>query len=108
MPDGGDREAFLTADYNAEMIEHIARFPRVRDRAIFVGDPDDIVPDTFGPGLPPIRDWTEQHYDFSGYVTGFDPRPARQTARRSATATTSASASSPSAAPASAATCCDG
>ena len=28
MPDGGEREAYLTADYNAEMIEHIARFPR--------------------------------------------------------------------------------
>ena len=52
MPDGGEREAFLTADYNAEMIEHVARFPRIRDRAIFVGDPDDIVPDDFGPGLP--------------------------------------------------------
>jgi pimeloyl-ACP methyl ester carboxylesterase/predicted glycosyltransferase len=74
MPDGGEREAFVTADYNAEMIEHIARYPRVRDRAIFVGEPDDIVPDTFGPGLPPIRDWTQQHYDFAGYVTGFDPR----------------------------------
>ncbi len=74
MPDGGDREAFLTADYNAEMIEHIARFPRVRDRAIFVGAPGDIVPDRFGPGLPPIREWTEEHYDFSGdYITGFDP-----------------------------------
>jgi pimeloyl-ACP methyl ester carboxylesterase/predicted glycosyltransferase len=73
MPDGGDREAFLTADYNAEMIEHIARFPRIRDRAVFVGEPADIVPDTFGPGLPPIRDWTERHYDFAGYVTGFDP-----------------------------------
>jgi pimeloyl-ACP methyl ester carboxylesterase/predicted glycosyltransferase len=74
MPGAGGREAFLTADYNAEMIEHIARFPRVRDRAIFVGDPDDLVPDAFGPGLPLIRDWTEQHYDFAGYVTGFDPR----------------------------------
>jgi predicted glycosyltransferase len=72
--DGGEREAFLTADYNTEMIEHIARYPRVRDRAIFVGDPDDIVPDTFGPGLPRIREWTEAHYDFAGYVTGFDPR----------------------------------
>ncbi len=74
MPDGGDREACLTADYNAEMIGHIDRFPRVRDRAIFVGDPDDIVPETFGPALPLIRDWTERHYDFAGYVTGFDPR----------------------------------
>jgi pimeloyl-ACP methyl ester carboxylesterase/predicted glycosyltransferase len=72
MPDGGDQEAHLTADYNAEMIEHIARFPRVRDRAIFIGDPADIVPDAFGPGLPEIRAWTESHYDFSGdYITGF-------------------------------------
>jgi predicted glycosyltransferase len=75
MPSGGEREAFLTADYNAEMIEHVERFPRLRDRAIFVGDPDDIVPDDFGPGLPSIRDWTKDHYDFSGYVTGFDPAP---------------------------------
>ncbi len=73
MPGAGEREAFLTADYNAEMIEHIARYPRLRDRAIFVGDPDDIVPDSFGPGLPAIRDWTRQHYDFAGYITGFDP-----------------------------------
>ncbi len=55
------------------MIEQIARYPRVRDRAIFVGDPDDIVPERFGPDLPSIRDWTEQHYSFAGYVTGFDP-----------------------------------
>jgi len=73
MPEGGEAEARLTADYNAEMIEHIARYPRIRDRAIFIGDPDDIVPDRFGPDLPLIRDWTESHYDFSGYVTGFDP-----------------------------------
>jgi pimeloyl-ACP methyl ester carboxylesterase/predicted glycosyltransferase len=73
MADGGDREAFLTADYNAEMIEHIARYPRVRDRAVYVGDLDDIVPDSFGPDLPLIRDWTSQHYSFSGYVTGITP-----------------------------------
>jgi pimeloyl-ACP methyl ester carboxylesterase/predicted glycosyltransferase len=73
MPDGGEREAALTADYNAEMIEQVARYPRIRDRAIFVGNPDDIVPLDFGPGLPQIREWTEQHYAFAGYVTGFDP-----------------------------------
>jgi predicted glycosyltransferase len=73
MPDGGPREASITADYNAEMIKHIARYPRLRDRAIFVGDPDDIVPDRFGPDLPDIREWTQAHYDFAGYVTGFDP-----------------------------------
>ena len=73
MPDAGEREAFLTADYNAEMVEQIARFPRLRDRAIFVGNPDDLVPDRLGPELPLIRDWTERHFDFAGYVTGFDP-----------------------------------
>ena len=74
MPDGGEHEARVTADYNAEMIGQIERYPRVRDRAIFVGEPADIVPGTFGPGLPSIRDWTERHYDFAGYVTGFDGR----------------------------------
>jgi pimeloyl-ACP methyl ester carboxylesterase/predicted glycosyltransferase len=73
MPDGGDHEAFLTTDYNAEMIEHIARYPWIRDRAIFVGNPDDIVADRFGTALPAIRDWTEEHFSFSGYITGFAP-----------------------------------
>jgi pimeloyl-ACP methyl ester carboxylesterase/predicted glycosyltransferase len=81
MPDGGGREAFLTADYNAEMIEHIARFPRVRDEAIFVGNDSDIVPDAFGPELPLIRDWTREHYSFAGYVTGFDPSDFADRAR---------------------------
>ena len=73
MADGGQREALLTADYNAEMIEHVARYPRIRDRAIFVGEPDDIVGERFGPELPPIREWTEEHFSFAGYITGFDP-----------------------------------
>ena len=82
-PGGGEEEARLTADLNAEMIEHLDRFRRVRDRSIFIGDPDDIVPARFGPGLPAIREWAEQHYDFAGYVTGFDvaaapARPAGQ------------------------------
>jgi pimeloyl-ACP methyl ester carboxylesterase/predicted glycosyltransferase len=81
MPDGGEREAFLTADYNAEMIEHIARFPRLRDRAIFVGNDSDIVPEAFGPELPLIRDWTREHYSFAGYVTGFDPSDFADRAR---------------------------
>ncbi len=73
MPDGGSGEAALTADYNGEMVEHIARSPGVRDRALFVGNPDDVVSDRLGPDLPLIRDWTERHFDFVGYVTGFDP-----------------------------------
>ena len=72
MPEGGEHEARLTADYNLEMIEQVDRYRRVRDRSIFVGDPEDIVPDRFGPDLPTIRSWTEQNFDFAGYVTGFD------------------------------------
>jgi predicted glycosyltransferase len=63
----------VAADYNAEMVEHVRDHPEIRDRAIFVGNPDDIVRDRLGPDLPPIREWTERNFDFSGYVTGFDP-----------------------------------
>ncbi|MFZ0044925.1 MAG: alpha/beta fold hydrolase, partial [Streptosporangiaceae bacterium] len=70
MPDGGDRERALTADYNAEMIEQIARFPSLRDRSVFVGNAADVVPDTFGDGLPLIRDWVGQNFQFSGYISG--------------------------------------
>jgi pimeloyl-ACP methyl ester carboxylesterase/predicted glycosyltransferase len=73
MPDGGEWERALTADYNGEMIEHIARYPRLRDRSIFVGNVEDVVPDSFGDGLPSIREWTDAHFEFSGYITGFDP-----------------------------------
>jgi hypothetical protein len=47
----------VTKVLEAHMIEQIARSPRVRDRAVFVGDPDDIVPERFGPELPDIRGW---------------------------------------------------
>ena len=73
MPEDGEHEVRLAADYNHEMIEQVERYRCVRDRAIFVGDPEDIVPDRFGPDLPTIRSWTEQHFDFAGYITGFDP-----------------------------------
>ncbi|MDN5934531.1 MAG: alpha/beta hydrolase, partial [Pseudonocardia sp.] len=66
MPDGGAAEAALTADYNAERIEHIARYPRLRDRSIFVGNPEDLLPDPLGPGLPGIDEWTRAHFDFAG------------------------------------------
>ena len=72
-------EDALTADYNAEMIDQIERFPRVRDRALFVGDPGDVVPDDFGPGLPAIRDWTAQNYHFTGYITGSEPADPQAT-----------------------------
>jgi pimeloyl-ACP methyl ester carboxylesterase/predicted glycosyltransferase len=73
MGDGDARERFLTADYNADMVDHIAEHPEVRDLALFVGNPEDIVRQRLGPELPMIRDWTERNFDFTGYVTGFDP-----------------------------------
>jgi pimeloyl-ACP methyl ester carboxylesterase/predicted glycosyltransferase len=73
MPSGGEHEAFLTTDYNGEMIEHIERHPGVRDRAIFVGEPDDIIPKSFGKDLPDMRDWVPRHFDFSGYIIGEHP-----------------------------------
>jgi pimeloyl-ACP methyl ester carboxylesterase/predicted glycosyltransferase len=73
MSSGGAQEAFLTTDYNAEMIEHIERHPGVRDRAIFVGNPEDIIPLSFGKGLPAMRDWVPGHFDFAGYIIGEHP-----------------------------------
>jgi pimeloyl-ACP methyl ester carboxylesterase/predicted glycosyltransferase len=73
MDDGDARERFLAADHNAQKVEHIAEHPEVRDLSLFVGNPEDIVPKRLGPELPMIRDWTERNYEFTGYVTGFDP-----------------------------------
>ncbi len=81
MPELGEREALLTADYNAEMLEQRARYRRIRDRQVFVGNPDDVVAESFGPGLPSIREWTIANYDFAGYVTGFEPPTADEVAR---------------------------
>lgn len=74
MPSGGEHEAFLTSDYNAEMIGHIEQHPGVRDRAIFVGNPEDIVPLSFGKDLPTMRDWVPKHFDFAGYIIGEHPQ----------------------------------
>ena len=111
MADGGEREAFVTADYNAEMIEHIARFPRVRDRAIFVGDAQDIVGEQFGPrsaadprldrGALLLRRTTSPASTRPSSAIGSDCATSSGTAR-------SRCASSPSAGPASAATSCGG
>ena len=73
MPSGGAHEVFLTSDYNAEMIGHVERHKSVRDRAIFVGNADDIVPMSFGADLPDMRAWVPKHFDFAGYIIGEHP-----------------------------------
>jgi pimeloyl-ACP methyl ester carboxylesterase/predicted glycosyltransferase len=81
MADGGAAEAALTADFNAEAVERIRRYPRLRDRSIFVGNPPDLVDATLGPGLPTVRDWALERYHFVGYITGFDPPADREALR---------------------------
>jgi len=70
MPEGGAAEAVLTADWNAERVERMRRYPRLRDRSIFVGNPDDLVDVPLGPELPTVRDWALERYTCTGYVTG--------------------------------------
>ena len=81
MPEGGAREAMLTADWNAERVERIRRLPRLRDRSIFVGNPADTVDLPLGPGLPTAREFAEERYTFAGYVTGSEPPADREALR---------------------------
>ena len=67
-----DDEAPLVADHNAEMVEQVERHPWVRDVALFLGEPEDVVERPFGPGLPSIAEWVAQRFAFPGYVL---PRP---------------------------------
>ena len=81
MEEGNRREAFLCADKNADDIEHVARYPWIRDRAIFVGNVEDAPELPFGPGLPMIRDWTRRNFTFTGYALPFDPATLADTDR---------------------------
>jgi UDP:flavonoid glycosyltransferase YjiC (YdhE family) len=76
-PEGDPREAELCADYNAEMIEQRARFPRVRDVSLYVGSYDELPDAPFGPGLPAIRDWSRTWFESVPYVVPFDPAAYR-------------------------------
>lgn len=73
MPHGRRARGRATADHNAGAARAGGSCSAVRDAALFVGDPDDVVPDAFGPGLPSIRAWTERHFTFTGHITGFEP-----------------------------------
>jgi pimeloyl-ACP methyl ester carboxylesterase/predicted glycosyltransferase len=74
-----EREAFLCADRNADDIEHVARYPYLRDAAIFVGNREDVPEQTFGPGLPGIREWTDHNFCYCGYCLPFDPQALADT-----------------------------
>jgi predicted glycosyltransferase len=73
VEDADDYERFLARDYNEQMVEHVAAHPGLRDRSLFVGNREDIVPAPLGERLPTIAAWTTEHFEFPGYVSGFDP-----------------------------------
>ena len=105
MDDGDARERHLTADYNADMVDHVAEHPEVRDLALFVGNPEDIVAERLGPRAADDPRLDRAPLRLHRLCHRLRPRRpaaiARSCVRSSATATRSVSASSPSAAPAS-------
>lgn len=81
MEEGNAREAALCADRNADDLEHVARYPYLRDAAIFVGNREDVTEQPFGPGMPGIRDWTDHNFCYCGYCLPFDPCTLADTER---------------------------
>lgn len=73
------REAHLCTDRNADDIEHVARYPHIRDLALFVGNREDVTEQPFGDGLPGIREWTDRNFCYCGYCLPFDPRALADT-----------------------------
>ena len=57
------------------------RYPRLRDRSIFVGNPGDLVDVPLGPDLPTVREWALERYAFPGYVSGSTPPADREALR---------------------------
>jgi pimeloyl-ACP methyl ester carboxylesterase len=65
---------------NAENIDHLRLHPDVRDLSIMVGDEADVLDRTFGPDLPNMRQWSREHFAFSGYTYHFEPAAFRDRA----------------------------
>jgi pimeloyl-ACP methyl ester carboxylesterase/predicted glycosyltransferase len=69
-PDGPPEDTPLIIDTNTEMVEQHRRYPGLRDRALFIGNPDDLLDTPLGPDLPTISDWARDTFTFTGYVLG--------------------------------------
>ena len=67
-------------DRNAENIDHLRLHPDVRDLSIMVGEEEDVINRPFGPDLPNMREWSREHFRFSGYTYHFDPAAYRDKA----------------------------
>lgn len=66
--DADERRRYLMTDANAEMLEQVERYPRIRDRALFIGDLGDLPDASFGDDLPDIRTWAADRFTFTGPV----------------------------------------
>lgn len=67
-PEADERRRDLMADANAEMVEQAERYPRIRDRALFVGSRDELPDARFGTAQPRIRDWAAERFTFTGPI----------------------------------------
>lgn len=67
-PDADERRRYLMTDANAEMLEQVERYPRIRDRALFIGHPGDLPDASFGADLPDIRTWAADRFTFTGPI----------------------------------------
>lgn len=78
--DADDRRRYLVAAANAEMLEQVDRYPHVRDRALFLGELEDLPDRSFGDGLPGIREWARGRFTWIGPIPGFEPGDLRDRA----------------------------
>jgi hypothetical protein len=60
-------------DFNGIWVEMRQRHPEASDLSIYVGELENLPDRPFGEGLPNIRQWTQEHFKFSGYILPFDP-----------------------------------
>lgn len=49
-------------------------YSQPQNRAVFLGEPEDVADRSFGMLLPNRRAYAQKYYQFAGYVFGFDPR----------------------------------
>jgi pimeloyl-ACP methyl ester carboxylesterase/UDP:flavonoid glycosyltransferase YjiC (YdhE family) len=76
----GSVEFKRTWEKNAENVDHLRLHPDVRDLSIMVGNEGDVLDREFGPDLPNMRQWSREHFRFSGYTYHFDPADYRDKA----------------------------
>ncbi len=60
-------------DFNGIWVEMREIHPEASDLSIYIGELENLPDRPFGEGLPNIRQWTRDHFKFSGYVIPFDP-----------------------------------